>query len=70
MDWYNVKSKLPEPFVSVLCHIPINKPCPTIHEGFVDDADCWWIFNEGASGKVTYWADMPEYPDPDLPNRA
>lgn len=34
MDWYNVKEKTPEPFVSVLCRIPGEKPFHTVREGF------------------------------------
>lgn len=63
MDWYNVKNKTPEPFVSVLCYIPSEKPLPTVHEGFIDENGEWHLHLFYIEAAVTHWAQMPEYPE-------
>lgn len=63
MDWYNVESKLPEPFVSVLVYLPDEKPYQTVHEGYIDNDGTWHIYNRIIFSVVTHWADMPEYPE-------
>lgn len=64
MDWYNVESKLPEPFMSVLVYMPDEKPLSTVHEGYITN-DGTWVCSytlPALNVKVSHWADMPEYP--------
>lgn len=39
--WISVKERLPEPFVSVLVHIPEEEPLPQVHEGFITPDGTW-----------------------------
>ena len=66
MDWFNVKSCLPESYVSVLCYMPGEKPFPTVREGYITDDEKWyagWFWRE--NGEVTHWAEMPTFPGDD-----
>ncbi len=64
MDWINVKRMTPEPFVSVLCYMPGEKPFPTVHEGYVTADGVWHVgLFDREPGEVTHWADMPDYPE-------
>lgn len=66
MDWFNVKSCLPEPFVPVLCYMPGEKPFPTVREGCIIDDKKWYagdFYRE--KGEVTHWAEMPVFPGDD-----
>ena len=67
MDWINVNRMTPEPFVSVLCRMPGEKPFPTVHEGYITK-DGIWVSNyfKREPGEVTHWAEMPTYPGDDL----
>ena len=66
MDWFNVKSCLPEPFVSVLCYSPGDKIFPTVREGYITDNGKWIIAFLGRyHTKITHWAEMPVFPGDD-----
>ncbi len=66
MDWFNVKSCLPKPFVSVLCYIPGDKPLPTFHEGFMCEGGVWYCDRDcRGKDKVTHWTEMPTFPGDD-----
>lgn len=62
-QWVSVKEKLPEPFVSVLVHMPREEPCPTVHEGFISNDGIWQsaMFRR-EPGEVTHWKPMPKPP--------
>ena len=66
MDWFNVKSCLPESFVSVLCYMPGEKPFQTVREGYITDDEKWYAggFRRG-KGEVTHWTEMPTFPGDD-----
>jgi hypothetical protein len=61
--WISVEERLPEPFVSVIVHMPQERPCPTVHEGYRTKDGNWYSahfvreFNE-----VTHWMPLPEPP--------
>lgn len=67
MEWINVNRMTPEPFVSVLCRMPGEKPFPTVHEGYITK-DGIWVSNyfKREPGEVTHWAEMPTYPGDDF----
>ena len=62
-EWISVKDRLPEPFVSVLVHMPGEEPCPTVHEGFISNDGIWQsaMFRR-EPGEVTHWQPMPQPP--------
>lgn len=62
-QWVSVKEKLPEPFVSVLVHMPGEEPCPTVREGFISNDGIWQsaMFRR-EPGEVTHWQPMPQPP--------
>lgn len=62
-DWISVKDRMPEPFVSVLVYMPMENPCPTVHEGFITSAGVWHsnLFDRYAD-EVTHWMPMPAPP--------
>ena len=62
--WISVKSRLPEPFVSVLVHMPGEEPCPTVREGFISNDGIWQsaMFRR-EPGEVTHWKPMPLAPE-------
>ena len=62
-QWISVKDRLPEPFVSVLVHMPGEKPCPTVREGFISNDGIWQsaMFRR-EPGEVTHWQPMPQPP--------
>ena len=65
-DWISVKDRLPEPFVSVLTHMPEESPLPTVHEGYISRDGIWTagMFRR-EPGEVTHWMPMPEPPKED-----
>ena len=62
-EWISVDDRLPEPFVSVLVHMPGEEPCPTVHEGFISNDGIWQssMFRR-EPGEVTHWQPMPQPP--------
>ena len=62
-QWISVDNRLPEPFVSVLVHMPGEEPCPTVHEGFISNDGIWQsaMFRR-EPGEVTHWQPMPQPP--------
>ena len=62
-EWISVNDRLPEPFVSVLVHMPGEEPCPTVHEGFISNDGIWQsaMFRR-EPGEVTHWQQMPQPP--------
>lgn len=66
MDWFNVKSCLPESYVSVLCYMPGERPFPTVREGYITDDEKWYAGGFMREvGEVTHWAEMPVFPGDD-----
>ena len=61
--WISVNDRLPEPFVSVLVHMPGEEPCPTVREGFISNDGIWQsaMFRR-EPGEVTHWRPMPQPP--------
>ena len=62
-EWIPVTEMLPEPFISVLVHMPGEEPFPTVHEGFISNDGIWQsaMFRR-EPGEVTYWQPMPQPP--------
>ena len=62
-EWISVDDRLPEPFVSVLVHMPGEEPCPTVREGFISNDGIWQsaMFRR-EPGEVTHWQLMPQPP--------
>ena len=62
-QWISVDDRLPEPFVSVLVHMPGEEPCPTVREGFISNDGIWQsaMFRR-EPGEVTHWKPMPHPP--------
>ena len=62
-QWISVNDRLPEPFVSVLVHMPGEEPCPTVREGFISNDGIWQsaMFRR-EPGEVTHWQPMPQPP--------
>ena len=62
-EWISVEDRLPEPFVSVLVHMPGEEPCPTVREGFISNDGIWQsaMFRR-EPGEVTHWKPMPQPP--------
>lgn len=61
--WIPVDERLPKPFVSVLVHMPIEEPMPTVREGFLSQAGEWYCGQyRRDTGIVTHWMPMPEPP--------
>lgn len=62
-EWIDVKERLPERFVSVLCQMPGEEPCPTVREGFLTDKGIWHVaLYDREPGEVTHWLPMPKPP--------
>ncbi len=60
--WIPVKDGLPEEFVSVLVHIPGERPLPTVKEAYVV-SDMWYTWlGVFPLGDVSHWKPMPEPP--------
>ena len=62
-EWISVDDRLPEPFVSVLVHMPGEEPFPTVREGFISNDGIWQsaMFRR-EPGEVTHWQPMPQPP--------
>ena len=62
-EWISVTERLPEPFVSVLVHMPGEEPFPTVREGFISNDGIWQsaMFRR-EPGEVTHWKPMPQPP--------
>lgn len=65
--WISVNDRLPEPFVSVLVHMPGEEPCPTVREGFISKDGIWQsaMFRR-EPGEVTHWQPMPQPPKEEM----
>ena len=62
-EWISVNDRLPEPFVSVLVHMPVEEPCPTVREGFISNDGIWQsAMLRREPGEVTHWKPMPDQP--------
>ena len=62
-EWVSVDDRLPEPFVSVLVHMPGEEPCPTVREGFISNDGIWQsAMVRREPGEVTHWQPMPQPP--------
>ena len=61
--WISVTERLPEPFVSVLVHMPGEEPFPTVREGFISNDGIWQsAMVRREPGEVTHWQPMPQPP--------
>ena len=62
-EWISVTERLPEPYVSVLVHMPGEKPFPTVLKGFISKDGIWHsaMFRR-EPGEVTHWKPMPQPP--------
>lgn len=61
--WISVKDKLPKPFVSVLVQMPLEKPFPTVREGFLTSEGKWYAgYFTREPDEITHWMEMPEPP--------
>lgn len=64
--WISVKERLPEPFVSVLVHIPEEEPLPQVHEGYITPDGTWRsVLYVETYERVTHWMHLPEPPEGD-----
>lgn len=62
-QWIPVSERLPEPFVSVLVHMPEERPCPTVYEGFLTKNGALYAAHfEREHSEVTHWMPLPEPP--------
>lgn len=62
--WISVKDRLPDTFVSVLVHMPGEKPLPAVHEGYLRPDGKWYsAFYEREPDEVTHWLPLPEPPE-------
>ena len=64
--WIPVSERLPAPFETVIVHMPLETPCPTVGWGFVKRNGEWYAnyFNRD-SDEVTHWMPLPEPPKED-----
>ena len=61
--WIPVSERLPKPFISVLVQMPEERPCPTVHEGFLNRNGTWYAAHfERERSEVTHWMPMPQPP--------
>lgn len=63
-EWISVEDRLPDPFVTVLVHMPQEDPLPTVHAGYISKDGEWvgGMFNRDKD-EVTHWMPLPEAPD-------
>ena len=62
-EWISVEDRLPEPYVSVLVHMPGEKPFRTVREGFISNDGIWQsAMVRREPGEVTHWQPMPQPP--------
>ena len=62
--WISVEERLPQPFVSVLVHMPGEIPHQTVREGYISSEGIWVAgYFRRESDEVTHWAEMPEPPE-------
>ncbi len=62
-EWISVKDKMPQPFKTVLVHMPGETPCETVREGFIDRDGSWYAaLYRRDQGEVTHWMPLPEPP--------
>ena len=59
MEWINVKDRLPEPYVSVICY---DKIYNCIHEGYIDYKGNWFMTHYWEGFVPYYWIPIPELP--------
>ena len=63
-EWINVKERLPEPYESVLVHMPEEKPLPTVHEGYITGNGKWYAAHcPREADEITHWMPMPSAPE-------
>lgn len=61
--WIPVTERLPEPFVSVVVHMPLEEPMPTVHEGFLVDEEKWYAAHfDREKDEISHWMPLPEPP--------
>ena len=61
--WISVDDRLPELYVSVLVHMPGEKPFPTVRRGFISNDGIWQsAMVRREPGEVTHWQPMPQPP--------
>lgn len=61
--WIPVEERLPEPFVSVVVHMPMEEPMPTVHEGFLVDEEKWYAAHfDRKKDEITHWMPLPQPP--------
>ena len=62
-EWIPVSERLPEPFVSVLVHMPLEEPCPTVREGYITRDGIWHsALYDREPDEVTHWMPLPTPP--------
>ena len=62
--WIPVEERLPAPFVSVLVHMPLEEPMPTVHEGFLVNEEKWYAAHfDREKDEITHWMPLPEPPE-------
>lgn len=63
-EWISVKDRLPKYFVSVLVHIPGEKPLPTVREGYLANDGNWYTgYYKREPDEITRWMPVPEPPE-------
>ena len=61
--WISVTERLPEPFVPVLVHMPLETPFETVREGFLTKDGVWHAASfDRESNEVTHWMPLPQPP--------
>jgi hypothetical protein len=62
-EWISVADRLPTPFVTVIVHMPLESPMPTVSWGFITGDGNWYCnyFNRDED-EVTHWMPLPEPP--------
>lgn len=64
--WISVEERMPEPFVSVIVHMPQETPCPTVHEGYRTNDGRWYSAHFVREfDEITHWMPLPEPPKED-----
>ena len=62
-QWIPVTERLPEPFVTVLGHLPMETPLPTVLPGFITKEGVWHIaMFDREPDEVTHWMPLPKPP--------
>ena len=62
-EWISVEERLPPPFISVLVHMPGERPLPTVHEGYITGNGKWYAAHfPREADEITHWMPLPEPP--------